>query len=160
MSQSYDFSWPTEGNLSEALDGATGPLCVTQLSAYVDLPVNVTNALNDSTSCVPALGRLCVDAILKHNPAPTLEDGCKWGDSYKLFNELLACRGSFGRAPTKSFGQFSSGFLLNDTTSRMNSGDTFWVNMSGPVLGKETWLYENVANQIQLLLFSVSLPTN
>ncbi|KAI1362601.1 hypothetical protein F5Y08DRAFT_311795 [Xylaria arbuscula] len=161
VSQTYDFSWSTEGNLSEALDGATGPLCVTQLSAYVDLPVNVTNAFNDSTSCVPALGRLCVEAILKRTPAPTLENGCKWGDdSYKMFNELLACTGSFGRDPTQSFGQSSSGFLLNDTATQINSGDTFWVNMSGPVLGKETWLYEKTANQIQMLLFSVSLPTN
>ncbi|KAI0552804.1 hypothetical protein F4679DRAFT_51243 [Xylaria curta] len=156
VSQTYDFSWPAEGNISEALNGATGPLCITQLTASVDLPVNVTNALTNGTSCVPALGQACVNAILNKTPPPDEKAGCNWG-GYEIFNEIPECKSSFGRA--KGFGTFGTGFYLNDTGVQINSGDTFWVNMSGPVLGNETWLYETVANQIQLLLFSVLLPT-
>ncbi|KAI1755416.1 hypothetical protein F4782DRAFT_404401 [Xylaria castorea] len=158
VSQTYDFSWSAEGNLSEALDGATGPLCVTQLGAWVDLPVNVTNGLTDGTSCVPALGQACVDAILNKTPPPGGEDGCDLG-GYGKFDEMPECRGSFGR-DRGLFGTFAAGFSLGNTTSQINSGDTLWVNMSSPVLGNETWLYETVANQIQLLLFSVLLPTS
>ncbi|KAF2964667.1 hypothetical protein GQX73_g8890 [Xylaria multiplex] len=158
VSQTYDFSWSTEGNISEALDGATGPLCITQLNAWTDLPVNVTNGLTDGTSCIPALGQACVDAILNKTPRPSIEEGCKWGD-YGRFDEMPECRGSFGR-DRGLFGTFGAGFSLGDATNQINSGDTFWVNMSGPVLGYETWLYETVANQIQLLLFSALLPTS
>ncbi|KAI1745415.1 hypothetical protein F4680DRAFT_402126 [Xylaria scruposa] len=156
VSQTYDFSWSAEGNISGALDGATGPLCITQLSAYVDLPVNVTNALTNDTSCVSALGQACVNAILSKTPPPDEKAGCNWGD-YGIFDEIPECRSSFGRS--KGFGTFGAGFYLNDTATQIDSGETFWVNMSGPVLGNETWLYETVANQIQLLLFSVLLPT-
>ncbi|KAI0861017.1 hypothetical protein F4860DRAFT_524690 [Xylaria cubensis] len=159
VSQTYDFSWSAEGNISEALGGATGPLCVTQLGAWVDLPVNVTNGLTDGTSCVPALGQACVNAILNKTPPPLGgEGGCNWG-GYGIFDEIPECRDSFGR-DRGSFGTFGAGFSLGNATSQINSGDTFWVNMSGPVLGNETWLYETVANQIQLLLFSVLLPTS
>ncbi|KAI8955781.1 hypothetical protein F4801DRAFT_599027 [Xylaria longipes] len=160
VSQTYDFSWSAEGNISEALDGATDPLCVTQLNAWADLPVNVTNGLTDGPSCVPALGQAYVDAILNKTPPPSREDGCKWGwGGYGIFDEIPECRGSFGRngALVSTFG---AGFSLGNTTNQINSGDTLWVNMSGPVLGNETWLYETVANQIQLLLFSVLLPTS
>ncbi|RYC63969.1 hypothetical protein CHU98_g2216 [Xylaria longipes] len=160
VSQTYDFSWSAEGNISEALDGATDPLCVTQLNAWADLPVNVTNGLTDGPSCVPALGQAYVDAILNKTPPPSREDGCKWGwGGYGIFDEIPECRGSFGRNGAL-FSTFGAGFSLGNTTNQINSGDTLWVNMSGPVLGNETWLYETVANQIQLLLFSVLLPTS
>ncbi|TGJ80736.1 hypothetical protein E0Z10_g8020 [Xylaria hypoxylon] len=159
VSQTYDFSWSAEGNISEALDGATGPLCITQLNGWADLPVNVTNAITEDTSCVPALGQACVDAILNRTPTPSLEEGCKWGGSNGVFSNMPECRGSFGLDPALSE-TFGVGFSLGNMTNQINSGDTFWVNMSGPVLGNETWLYETVANQIQLLLFRTLLPTS
>ncbi|KAI0190292.1 hypothetical protein F4808DRAFT_467107 [Astrocystis sublimbata] len=159
VSQTYDFTWSADGNLSEALDGATGPLCITQLGRYLDLPVNVTNSLlDDDTSCASALGQDCVKAILDNSPSPSEERGCGLAFGGK-FDQIPECKGSLGRH-RGSLDATTTGFSLGNKTAQIDSGDTFWVNVSGPVLGNETWLYNNMANQIQVLLLSVLLPTN
>ncbi|KAI1322392.1 hypothetical protein F5Y16DRAFT_416000 [Xylariaceae sp. FL0255] len=153
VSQTYDFSWTTEGNLSAALDNASTPMCVYQLGPWVDLPVNVTNNLTNGTSCVPAFGQDCVDAMLKSVEPFSQAQGCFWS---MTFDELPECAGAFKSvSPVSQSGQ---SVALVGEPGNTKSGDTFWVNMSGPVLGNETWLYETVANRIQLLLLSVELP--
>ncbi|KAJ2997227.1 hypothetical protein NUW58_g709 [Xylaria curta] len=161
VSQTYDFSWSGDTNISEALDGDTGLLCITKFQQMSDLPVNVTNALIDGTSCVPAFGQACVDAILNLTPAPTMERGCrgKGPANYISFNTLAECSGSFGPYKSNS-NTVGVGFDLGNATEQIDSGNTFWVNTSGPVLGDETWLYEKVANQISFMLLTTTLPTS
>ncbi|KAI1169501.1 hypothetical protein F4777DRAFT_216162 [Nemania sp. FL0916] len=159
VSQTSDFSWTAKGNFSEALNNATGPFCVTQFTQEVDLPVNVTNALNtDDASCIPALGQACVNAILNRTPMPSEARGCNWGQDGPMF-QLPECRSSLGRNRGRFGSFFGTGLDLGNASNQINSGDAFWVNVSGPVLGNETWLYDTVANQIQLFLFSTVLPT-
>ncbi|KAI0388652.1 hypothetical protein F5Y17DRAFT_463492 [Xylariaceae sp. FL0594] len=140
--KTYDFSWSTGGNLSEALDNATSPLCFTHIGYDADWPVNITNALSDSSdaSCVPALGQACVDTILSSIGTPSWEHGC---------NVLF---------PT-FFTGFSIGFDPRKKTSQINSGDALFVNVTGPISTNETLHYDYFANQIQMLIVSVSLPS-
>ncbi|KAI1362293.1 hypothetical protein F5Y08DRAFT_312631 [Xylaria arbuscula] len=161
VSQTFDFSWSGDTNISEALDGDTGVLCITQFQQGFDLPVNVTNALTDGTSCVPAFGQACVDAILNRVPTPTPERGCIGNSNgdYLAFPRLAECSGSFSLHNFDSL-TFGVGPDLGNATAQIDSGDTFWVNISGPVLGNETWLYEKTANQISFMLLVTTLPTS
>ena len=93
MTTTWDLSWPPASgkNISSALGGLPGPLCITTLTtadpdAGPDLPVNVTSAYTednkDSTSCVPALGEEWVRALLSARrdaavlPPSNVDRGC------------------------------------------------------------------------------------
>ncbi|KAI0198045.1 hypothetical protein F4808DRAFT_437462 [Astrocystis sublimbata] len=159
VSQTWDLSWPIEGNLSEALDDARSTLCITQLGAGIDLPVNVTNSLkDDDTSCVPALGQACVDAILKQISPPDEKGSCHTANQH-LFSLIPECYGSFGRDRGPFNSTTTIGYSLGNKSQQINSGETFWVNVSGPVLGNEIVQYQTAANQMQVLHLSALLPT-
>lgn len=174
VSTTYDFAWPAKGNISDALDGATGPFCIRAATNAVDLPVNLTNGYTEedgnSASCAPILGQQCVDAILALIPKPTGED-CHFFES-KPFDELPECQDSLGAA-LPSFQEFFFGTPLirnitaagNDTkekgfTEEWNHGSAFYTNISATQNGSDSRAYHYAANRVHMFLMSAELPTN
>ncbi|RYP32498.1 hypothetical protein DL767_005187 [Monosporascus sp. MG133] len=165
-SVTYDFSWPAGGNISTALDGASGPLCLMTLQDTVDLPVAATNGYTeddgDSTSCEPVLGRECVAALLAQVPTPRgtncmLPTRTPW-------SEVPECRDSLGAF--HPFGQSFMSWPLGSNVSDDSgggrrewlSGQAFYGNVSGPLDGGDSRLYNYMANRVHMMLMSVELP--
>lgn len=95
VTTTYDFSWPSGGNMSSQLND-TSPFCIATEHSYKGLARNVTNAFGESgvlnTDCTPALGAACVSAILEQD---ILVNGtCKHPDTN--WANLPACADSFG----------------------------------------------------------------
>ncbi|RYP04162.1 hypothetical protein DL764_004629 [Monosporascus ibericus] len=166
-SVTYDFSWSADGNISTALDGASGPLCVMTLQDAVDLPVAATNGYTedngDSSSCEPVLGRECVAALLAQVPKPRGTD-CMF-PIRTPWSEVPECRDSFG-----AFSPYGQSFM--DWPLRRNvsddrdggrrewlSGQVFYSNVSKPLDGGNSRLYNYMANRVHIMMISVELPT-
>ncbi|RYP85300.1 hypothetical protein DL770_005046 [Monosporascus sp. CRB-9-2] len=165
-SVTYDFSWPADGNISTALDGASGTLCLMTLLDAVDLPVAATNGYTeddgDSTSCEPVLGRECVAALLAQVPKPRgtacmLPTRTPWA-------EVPECRDLLGAF--EPYGQSFFGLPLGSNVSddrdggrrEWLSGQVFYSNVSRPLDGADSRLYNYMANRVHMMMMSVELP--
>ncbi|KAI1805973.1 hypothetical protein F4811DRAFT_513232 [Daldinia bambusicola] len=169
-STTYDFTWSTSGNMSSALGGAPGPLCLTRLGDWVDLPVNVTNKYTEdaaqSTSCAPVLGQACVDAILEDEKGGA-SNSCS-REQRRLWSEIPECRSSFGysRAASRSFETLSAGVPVydnrttNDTSDDVfwESGQAFYRNVSEPLSGSRSKTFLQNSNRLHVLLVGAMVP--
>ena len=94
ITTTYDFSWPSGGNMSTELKNDTAPFCVR--AQYLLLSRNVTNAFTeedaDDTSCSSVLGNECVSAIMQQDLI--VNGTCQHPD--RTWSRLSACSDSFG----------------------------------------------------------------
>ena len=169
ISTVYDFSWETNGNLSEALGGDNGTFCIT-VQGDLNMPVNVTNLYTDangnSTSCEPILGQECVDAILAD------DDGLSSSGEYckgprTIWYQLKECQATLGFAasikggPSYTTASFEfNGTIADNTTSGWKSDQGFFGTLTSVVNGSLSLPYFSATNQLRIISVNTQLPTN
>ncbi|KAI6081411.1 hypothetical protein F4821DRAFT_264968 [Hypoxylon rubiginosum] len=184
VSTTFDFSWPGSGNFSSAFGGMWKPLCLSDLgsldpvypsASWTDLPVNVTNGYTeddtDSTSCVPALGQACVDAMLaaRGGAIYAIPDGTGPGclPGAKSWQDLPECASTFGYSASvgQPLSQSLNGLRLDNTSSantsdpraEWTSGSGFYGWVSGPQNGSGSQAYYTATNQLRVLMINANL---
>ncbi|KAI1312918.1 hypothetical protein F5Y03DRAFT_390619 [Xylaria venustula] len=159
VSLTWDFSWPGNDNLSDILGGNGSEFCWVQLDSNYDFPVNVTNTFTEdiatNSSCVPALGKACVDAILKIVP-----NNCVWESVDIDFTRFPECAGAFADSVHHNTeGEAYIGNFLNNTdpTFQLSSGGPFYLRLSVPVNGAQSETFNAVANGLNIVLLSAKI---
>ncbi|KAI1124871.1 hypothetical protein F5Y10DRAFT_21126 [Nemania abortiva] len=131
------------------------------IGRLVDLPVNVTNAYKEDTgsSCVPVLGRECVNAILAQALVPGLHD-CNvatpsWGS-------IPECQDSFGVSlrVQNSFATTTIGFDIsaNAKYSRESGHPFFWHFNEGAGSSETDNSIQkllNLSNGVHIMMLSI-----
>ncbi|KAK8097047.1 hypothetical protein PG999_012991 [Apiospora kogelbergensis] len=176
----YDFSWPGGGNLSEQI-GTTNPFCISAAGSFV-WPANVTNRYADgdpnSPDCGAVLGEACRDAIVRQGASSAGLDKCS-GPS-KFWKTLPECAGSLGYAG--SLDSFSSvttfdfngyngtkpdpnakGPASNATrvpggTPNPASGTGFFAWNSYPRNATNMTEYYDATNRLHIVMINAALP--
>ncbi|KAI0441746.1 hypothetical protein F4803DRAFT_551764 [Xylaria telfairii] len=128
-----------------------------------DLPVRVVNAFTEDvakngTSCAPAFGQDCVDAVLRNI---LVSSDLKFAGIPFLM--LLECAEVFaGTTHRHDGGQISIGNIPNDTDSayQAKNNDTFFLNLSNPVNGTRRKKFNAVANGLNIILLGARIPTS
>lgn len=180
VSTTWDFTWSSGGNISQALGNSAGPLCLSILHVMA-YPANVTNLYTDentnSTDCTPILGEACVRAIL--GEGSNFSSGIKCNSPGKSWSRLPECNNTLGYAAkerldeklfNRTFGGGVATANLNpdpfnspnaNTSAERNrtfgitSGKGFMGLHSGVIPGANaTDTYLAAANSLQLLMIS------
>lgn len=163
VSTAYDLSWPGGGNILAEVSGSseTRPFCVTGVVRQY-YAANVTNAFTDddrdSTSCEPALGEECIDAILRQEIAT--DDGCARPEDWVRIPE---CYSSFGYSVEESTGILRGRLETQNLTSyngaEYASGGRFMAFATNTFdsesdAGKK--IYANAARHLQVLMLQTT----
>ncbi len=159
----YDISWASNSNFSQALGGDHNPFCY-YVATAIDYPVNVTNKYTDeqanSTDCSPVLGKTCVDAIVAK--AKSSIRGAEWCQSPGYWAETPECADTLGYTvhAAGSFGAGGTGYNLTNTTAQsLEKGDGFFGYWSQEESGSNRTRYLMESNQLQILMFYGLFPT-
>ncbi|KAI0427234.1 hypothetical protein F5Y09DRAFT_344877 [Xylaria sp. FL1042] len=160
VSLTWDFSWFAGKNLSDILGGNGSEFCWVQLDSSYDLPVNITNTFTDdiasnSTSCVPAFGQACVDAILRNVPGD-----CDWDSADLNFATIPECAGAFADSVHHNAdGEAYLGDALNnsDPAQQPTNGETFYLKLSDPVNGTQSEKFNAVGNGLNVVLLNARI---
>ncbi|KAI0968083.1 hypothetical protein F4678DRAFT_474917 [Xylaria arbuscula] len=165
VTTSYDFSWSSPENLTSELNSSIASFCLTVATSLTDLPANVTNAYTEqdtnSTSCVPALGQACVDAILA---TEKFEGDPVYGNCRapsQLWSELPQCQNTLGYVYNVSHGftlltgsrGFSNRTSQNATADFKNGGGWFGY-ISSPVNGSGSNEYYTAINRLHIAMIN------
>ncbi|KAK2751216.1 hypothetical protein CKAH01_06402 [Colletotrichum kahawae] len=180
VSTTWDFSWSSGGNISQALGNSTGPLCVSFLNVMA-YPANVTNLYTDeninSTDCTPILGEACVLAILREGS--NFSRGITCNSPEKSWSTLPECNNTLGYAVNERLDErlFNRTFGGGIATANLNpdpfnspsantsaeSNRTFGITSGKGFMGSHSGVipeanatdtYLAAANSLQLLMIS------
>ncbi|KAI1826871.1 hypothetical protein F4861DRAFT_495488 [Xylaria intraflava] len=158
VTTSYDFTWSGPKNWSTELQGLEDRFCLAVVD-FTDLPVNVTNGFTESdtnsTSCVPALGQDCVNAILSASQSkqPFAGPSCNIDLNWSEFPECQNTLGYADKVTKFSLSSFMPGFSeeigKNITTDFIN-GRGWYGYVSPPQNGSGSSAYYTALNRLHI----------
>ncbi|KAI1350225.1 hypothetical protein F5Y01DRAFT_161300 [Xylaria sp. FL0043] len=170
ISLTWDFSWYSGKTLNDILGGDNETeFCWVQMDSSYDLPANITNLFREdvaqnSTSCVPAFGQACVDAILHNVPG-----NCDWDTSRLDFTKIPECAAVFADSVHHNVGDevFLGNVLNTDETYESEyapqpplNGGPFYLRLSEPVSGAKSEEFEAVANGLNIAILNARIRTD
>lgn len=160
VNTAYDFTWPSGGKLSSALNFSNDSLCVSA-ATIEGMPANVSNFYTedntDNTDCAPVLGASCVAAIARSLTSRREGTGCYLGtDSWWSMHE---CSDILGYAYNQNL-KHGAGIIawnLNSANRSSDhlSGDGVWGAMQDARNATNTTNYDTAVNQLQILLLDL-----
>ncbi|KAK9413409.1 hypothetical protein SUNI508_02608 [Seiridium unicorne] len=171
VTTTYDFTWSGGGNFSTISGAHYGSgFCLTIWTPMDDMPVNVTNTFTTydagNTSCVPALGQACVDAIIDGR-APRGGDPFRCDAPVKSWSDIPECRDTMGYAKDVSQYSGTNTFGIgwfNDTnrnaTMDWQEGQSFYESDTAPQNGSGSAAYYTAMNRLHIVLVDPILPSN
>ncbi|KAI8627030.1 hypothetical protein F5Y19DRAFT_444048 [Xylariaceae sp. FL1651] len=159
---SYDFPDDLSQHVLDVLNGTRLSLCFSILKTYVDLPVSFTNAYNegnkDQTSCVPALGQSCVDAILSAGRTQESYGMCQ--QSLELVDGLPECSDVLRLSDRNNTRLRLSGQDFAAGVDHIGDHNGWYGGFDNPKNGSGGAQYYNALNRVHMVLFSPQLEKN